>query len=205
MHMHPLYTEYHDKGFVLLPTLLPESCREELKEALQQAKDSDFFDETGFGFLGQNAFRKLPAFAHALEQHPIAEYASRLLQSEEVLLFQDLIIWKPPCSKRPNIPPRKVEWHQDYSYWPLSAPKGVTIWIALDESTKENGAIIYISQSHLWGECRATLYTEQESYSEENELPSLDIHNGEKIQQGCLAGKESLSRLSATLVLHDFR
>ena len=53
---------------------------------------------------------------------------------------------------------------------------------------KDNRAISYISQSHLWGECRATLYTEQESYSEENELPPLDIHNGEHIQQSCHAG-----------------
>ena len=104
-------------------------------------------------------------------------------------LFQDLIIWKPPFKELPKHPPRKVEWHQDYSYWPLNKPLGVTIWIALDESSSNNGTMCYIPKSHEWGECQATLYGLNNSYKEENELPQLQLNNAPQEMIHCFEGE----------------
>ena len=44
-----------------------------------------------------------------------------------------------------------VAWHQDYSYWTRTEPmQHLTVHIALDDQTEENGAIQFIPGSHRW-------------------------------------------------------
>ncbi len=45
----------------------------------------------------------------------------------------------------------RVPIHQDNYYWNLDNGKGLTVWIALDKSRKENGAIFYYKNSHKLG------------------------------------------------------
>jgi len=42
-----------------------------------------------------------------------------------------------------------VSWHQDSTYWGLAPAEIVTAWVALSESTAENGAMRVIPDSHL--------------------------------------------------------
>ena len=42
-------------------------------------------------------------------------------------------------------------WHQDNAYWCAEPPVGLTIWLALDHSDDENGAVSYVPGSHLRG------------------------------------------------------
>jgi len=44
-----------------------------------------------------------------------------------------------------------VPIHQDNYYWNVDNSKGVTVWIALNKSTKENGAIFYYKKSQKLG------------------------------------------------------
>ena len=158
---------YHQTGFVEIPNLLPPAVCEELNTTLTEQLSTSFFDETDFGWLGQNAAKHLPAFKDALIDHQLPQYAAHILNLPEILLFQDLIIWKPPRSKR------QVEWHQDYSYWPVDKPSGVTLWIALDQSNEHSGTLRYIPRSHQWGECQPTIYTLESSHAQASELPPL--------------------------------
>ena len=41
-----------------------------------------------------------------------------------------------------------VAWHQDSTYWGLQPPEAHTAWIALDDSTEENGSMRVIPGSH---------------------------------------------------------
>ncbi len=41
--------------------------------------------------------------------------------------------------------------HQDNHYWHLIDDKGITLWIALDNSNKKNGAVFYYKGSHKLG------------------------------------------------------
>lgn len=44
-----------------------------------------------------------------------------------------------------------VAWHQDYSYWTRTRPmQHLTVHIALEDQTEENGTIQYIPGSHRW-------------------------------------------------------
>jgi len=52
-----------------------------------------------------------------------------------IALFASHYISKPPFDGQP------VLWHQDGSYWPLDPMEVVTLWLAVDASTPENGCM----------------------------------------------------------------
>ena len=45
---------------------------------------------------------------------------------------------------------KRVSWHQDASYWPLSPSKVVSIWLAIDDSTPANGALPRLERQVLY-------------------------------------------------------
>lgn len=57
-------------------------------------------------------------------------------------LFASHYISKPPFDGRP------VLWHQDGAFWPLEPMEVVTLWLAIDESTPENGCMRVIPATH---------------------------------------------------------
>ena len=82
----------------------------------------------------------------AIAEHPqILEIARRLI-GEAPALFENKALLKPPLIGR------EKPWHQDHAYWnlPLDA-RVVTVWIALDPATTENGCLYVIPGSHREG------------------------------------------------------
>lgn len=46
---------------------------------------------------------------------------------------------------------KRVSWHQDASYWPLTPSKAVTLWLAIDDADVENACVRFLPGSHLYG------------------------------------------------------
>ena len=44
----------------------------------------------------------------------------------------------------------RTRWHNDQPYWPVSGKDILSIWVALDKTTRENGRLEFIRGSHLW-------------------------------------------------------
>lgn len=59
-----------------------------------------------------------------------------------IALFASHYIAKPPEDGRP------VLWHQDGSYWPLEPMEVVTLWLAVDDSTPDNGCMRVVPGTH---------------------------------------------------------
>jgi len=47
--------------------------------------------------------------------------------------------------------PRKVAWHQDASYWPLTPARTVTVWLAIDDADRSNAAMKFLPGTHRQG------------------------------------------------------
>ena len=78
-----------------------------------------------------------------LVAHPrLVAFASDLLGETVICRHSHFFCKLPGDGKR-------VSWHQDASYWPLSPSKVVSIWLAIDDSTSANGAMRVIPRSHL--------------------------------------------------------
>jgi hypothetical protein len=73
---------------------------------------------------------------------------ARILDVAEDLLGPDLLCWASSFIVKNADDGRYVAWHQDATYWGLSAPKAVTVWIALTPSTKENGCVRFLPGTH---------------------------------------------------------
>jgi len=64
------------------------------------------------------------------------------------LLGPDLLCWNTNFFIKEAETPSFVSWHQDSTYWGLSAPDVCTAWVALTPSNLDNGAMAVIPASH---------------------------------------------------------
>jgi ectoine hydroxylase-related dioxygenase (phytanoyl-CoA dioxygenase family) len=95
-------------------------------------------------FHALGAWRIKPAFHDLLWNPAFLVPASQLLGGA-VRFWHDQLFCKP--MRHGGV----VAWHQDYSYWTRTEPmQHLTCWIALDDSTRDNGCLQYVPGSHRW-------------------------------------------------------
>lgn len=81
-----------------------------------------------------------------LAAHPkLIEVLQELTGSADLLLFRSTLMFKPAFHGSSH------GLHQDSAYWPMDPPNLVTVSIALNDATPENGCFKVIPKSHLWG------------------------------------------------------
>ncbi len=79
------------------------------------------------------------------------------------LLGEDVIAWGSHFFCKMPGDGKRVSWHQDSSYWPLTPSMAVTAWLAIDDATVENACMRYIPGSHLFGHLTYTLSENDEA------------------------------------------
>jgi ectoine hydroxylase-related dioxygenase (phytanoyl-CoA dioxygenase family) len=95
-------------------------------------------------FHALGAWRTGPAFHDVLWSPAFLVAASQLLGGA-VRFWHDQLFCKP--AHHGGV----VAWHQDYSYWTRTQPMAhLTCWMALDNSTRDNGCLYYVPGSHKW-------------------------------------------------------
>ncbi|MFH1070189.1 MAG: phytanoyl-CoA dioxygenase family protein [Candidatus Glassbacteria bacterium] len=93
----------------------------------------------------QGAWMVEEAFHDIIYNPVITVPAGQLLGSSGVRFWHDQLFYKP--ARHGGV----VAWHQDYSYWTRTEPVGhLTCFIALDDTTLENGCLHVIPGSHKW-------------------------------------------------------
>jgi len=85
-----------------------------------------------------------PAFHDICLNSYLPAIAKEFLRSKKInLLYDQLFVKESRMSQR-------TRWHNDQPYWPISGEQVVSIWIALDLTTNENGRVEFIRGSHKW-------------------------------------------------------
>ena len=85
-----------------------------------------------------DVFRRLSA-------HPALVKVVQNLIGEDLLLFRSTLMFKPARHGSAH------GLHQDSAYWPMEPPTLVTVSIALNDATVENGCFKVLPGSHKWG------------------------------------------------------
>ena len=149
---------FHQNGYLAGVKLLDETQIEALRSEL-----TEFFDAEHEGrelwyeyhtnestdpdtvlFHALGAWRIAPGF-HDVLWNPAFTMAASQLLGGDVRFWHDQLFCKPP--EHGGV----VAWHQDFSYWTRTKPMShLTCWIALDDSTADNGCLQYIPKSHEW-------------------------------------------------------
>lgn len=75
----------------------------------------------------------------------------RIVARIKDLLGENVIAWGSHFFCKMPGDGKRVSWHQDSSYWPLSPSMAVTAWLAIDDATVENACMRYIPGSHHAG------------------------------------------------------
>jgi len=72
----------------------------------------------------------------------------RILDAVEDVIGPDILCWGTSFFIKEPHNPSYVSWHQDSTYWGLDPADIVTAWVALSDSTTENGAMRVVPGSH---------------------------------------------------------
>ena len=130
--------QYHQDGYVVprsfrLPAAVLESIK--TRHAALLAQHPEFRD-----------------YCPALFNHDAGflDYGSNraILDRVEQLIGPDIALWNMSFFAKPAGNGKRTPWHQDGEYWPIRPLATCTAWLAVDDSTVENGCLWVIRGSH---------------------------------------------------------
>ena len=131
--------EYDERGYTVLEDVLDESLIEAgrghidwLTEQFPDRRPENFGD---LEHVGQDPF-----WIRLVSDDRLLDIAEQFV-GPDIGLFASHYIAKPPKDGQ------EVLWHQDGSYWPLEPMDVVTLWVAFDPSTPENGCLRVIPET----------------------------------------------------------
>jgi non-haem Fe2+, alpha-ketoglutarate-dependent halogenase len=81
----------------------------------------------------------------------------RIVTRIKDLLGENVVAWGSHFFCKMPGDGKRVSWHQDSSYWPLTPSMAVTAWLAIDDATVENACMRYIPGTHSLGHLTYTL------------------------------------------------
>lgn len=108
-----------------------------LRKVQAQRPDLDAYSVNGFHVCCAGLFD--------IVTHPA------ILDAVQDILGPDVICWGSHFFCKQPHDPRKVAWHQDASYWPLTPARTVTVWLAIDDADRENAAMMFLPRTHNRG------------------------------------------------------
>jgi non-haem Fe2+, alpha-ketoglutarate-dependent halogenase len=146
----------------------------------------------------------LPAREHApilSETHTSFEWVYRIaahprvLDVVESILGPNLLIWGSRWFSKMPGDKTYISWHQDGAYWGLHPPNVVTAWVALSESTSENGCMRVVPKTHLGG-----ALPQVETYAPDNALSrgqeiAVEVNEAEAVNLTLQPGEMSLHHI----------
>lgn len=119
--------------------------------------------------------------------------APELLDVVEEIIGPDIILWASAMFCKPACTGLEVPWHQDGQYWPIRPRATVTMWIALDSVTTENGCMKVIPGSHQMGDF-------SHEVSERDDLVLNNVLNDPRLD---LASAYDIELAPGQVSLHD--
>ena len=126
---------------------------------LREGESYDGISKAGSRFFFSNRCETFPAL-EAFVKGPLTGEIARDLLGAEVCLFNEQVVVKAPQHGD------SFAWHQDSGYIRFAHRPYLTLWCALDDSTRDNGTVVIIPRNiskevsvspHVWDEGGANL------------------------------------------------
>lgn len=159
MDLHEYRKSYAVDGFLKIENLFSETQLREIENELERYYQTivprlptgDIVYEIDPATGARTGIRNLwrmekysPYFDRFPRQPQILELVGALVNGEPVLMAVELFA-------KPARVGSAVPYHQDNGYFNLTPPDALTFWLALDDSTIENGCVYYARGSHRQG------------------------------------------------------
>jgi phytanoyl-CoA hydroxylase len=183
-----LAAAFRRDGFVRVEGIVADRVAA-LRDAVDRCSVVDA-GPSSYGVLVHDVWRREPILAATLLDGALPAAVAAALGLDVVTLFQDHVVNKVPGTTEP------VRWHQDYSYWPLAAPIGVTCWVALDDADPDNGCLHYVGGTHRLGERAPADFVVDATQPERPHLPPIDLDR-------CAREATPVAVRAGDAILHD--
>lgn len=128
---------YHTQGYVIPDYRLPVSVINELKSrhaALLETRP-EYNDYCGALLIHDLGFLNVAR-------------NEAILNGVAQLIGPDIAIWNASLFAKPARVGTRTPWHQDGEYWPVEPLATCSVWIALDDATRDNGCLRFLPGSH---------------------------------------------------------
>ncbi|MBK9371600.1 MAG: phytanoyl-CoA dioxygenase family protein [Deltaproteobacteria bacterium] len=145
---------YQEHGYVVVEDLIDAAEVEELRALQTQALSIRGQRLLPWGETPQpggayarmstqrlNVWMDVPGYEKYARSPIFGRMAARLAGVPGMRVWHDQIFVKPPWGS-------PTGWHHDSSYWSYDHPGGLTMWIALDETSLQNGALHFMPGTH---------------------------------------------------------
>lgn len=121
-------------------------------------------------------YRAAHTLSRPLHQDLVAKLAqhARVLQIVEEILGPRFVCWSAHLFCKLPGDPTQQPWHQDASFWPLSASRALTLWLAFDDVDASNAGVTFVEGSHRLGRI-PWQRTVSERHLLTQEIPDVDL------------------------------
>ncbi len=132
--------QFHKNGYVSPVRVMSEEAAREVCEQL-----SAFERNNGGPLRGELRHKSHLLFKFLSD----VVHNERIVDAIEAIYGANLLCWTTNFFIKEANTETYVSWHQDSTYWGLSAPDVVTAWVALTDSNESNGAMAVMPATHL--------------------------------------------------------
>lgn len=145
---------FHERGYVVTPGFLVEdeiahlrSCymatveRLSSEHTLENVQSGGDRDEDFQVYQIRTAHLQHPVFRMLIHDTRLLDLVEGLI-GPDIRLVHYQGLYKPPHTGG------VIGWHQDNRYFEVEADKTISVWLALDDATVENGCMWYLPRAH---------------------------------------------------------
>jgi phytanoyl-CoA hydroxylase len=152
-------TDFREQGFVVLPGLLDDAELAHWRTVVDaavagRAAASPRGDDAGKELTPEeqeyyqrvfvqrvNLWQTDAGVRDLVLDERLGRLAATLAGLDGVRLWHDQALVKPPCAN-------PTGWHLDLPYWSFTSPHALSMWVALDDATPENGCLYFLPGTH---------------------------------------------------------
>ncbi len=149
---------YQHNGFIVMDDFLTPDELEQWRQAVGEAitsrgntklagREKDERWQAGDGYYDRvfvqriNLWQDSPAMRNLMLDPRLGKMAAELAGVEGIRIWHDQALIKQPWGN-------PTGWHLDNPYWSFSSKDAISIWVALDDVTRDNGCLYFIPGSH---------------------------------------------------------
>lgn len=135
--------QYEREGYTIVEQLLTPAEMDEISEFM----DRYIEEQVKQGIRPEHLDKP-----HAKDERFLALCAHpKILDAVEPFIGPNIVLFASHIISKAKGDGLAVPWHQDAIYWPLEPMQVITVWLAIDDSTVENGCMRVIPGTHTLG------------------------------------------------------
>lgn len=179
---------YKENGYLIIRNFLSREKVDELSSKYDELriklansasiKISDYQEEIS---QVRDIWKYEEAFKKLILDEEIAKTVPQFFEDNSCRLLHDHIINK-PLGNNGTVP-----WHQDYTYWPVDNPNGLSFWLPFSDLDENAGVLEVVPKSHLWGEEAPIDFINDRKDFSNNNIIYLTANKGDLVILNALA------------------